>query len=77
MLTKIIEIRQNQIKLPELISLLQENEEIVITDGHIPVARLTSINDSGSRTPDLYPHSIIISEDFDESLSDEFWLGEE
>lgn len=77
MLTKIIDIRQNQIKLPELISLLQENEEIVITDGNIPVAHLTSINDSSLRTPDLYPHSIIISEDFDEPLPDEFWLGEQ
>ncbi|ACK64753.1 hypothetical protein PCC8801_0668 [Rippkaea orientalis PCC 8801] len=35
------------------------------------------INSSMKRVPDLFPNSIIISEDFDEPLPDEFWLGEE
>lgn len=76
MTTKIIEVNKNQTNVQELLSLLQEDTEIVITENNIPLARLTSIRSSDSRIPDLYPNSITITDDFDEPLADEFWLGE-
>lgn len=77
MSTKIIDINKNQTNIQELLSLLQDkNTEIVIMENNIPLARLTSISSSDSRIPDLYPNSITITDDFDQPLSDEFWLGE-
>jgi antitoxin (DNA-binding transcriptional repressor) of toxin-antitoxin stability system len=66
--------------IKELISLLHENPEIVLTDGGITIARLLSFAHHSSNTPripDLHSNAIIISDDFDEPLPDEFWLGEE
>ncbi len=47
----------------------------MITENNVPLARLTFIPSSDSRIPDLYPNSITITDDFDEPLEDEFWLG--
>lgn len=80
MLTQTIDIAKVQMSINELLLLLKENPEIVLTDGEIPIARLLSVapNSSNSpRIPDLHPNAIIISNDFDEPLPDEFWLGEE
>lgn len=75
MSTKIIEINHNSTNVQELLSLLREDTEIVIMENNIPLARLTSILSSDSRIADLYPNSITITDDFDEPLTDEFWLG--
>ncbi|PSF34540.1 toxin-antitoxin (TA) system antitoxin [Aphanothece hegewaldii CCALA 016] len=80
MFTQNIDIAEAQMSIKELLSLLKEDTEIVLTNGNIPLARLLSINPSNSnspRIPDLHPNAIIMSEDFDEPLPDEFWLGEE
>lgn len=80
MLTQTIDIAKEQMNIKELLSLLKEDTEIVLTEGNTPIARLLSVKPSGSnspRIPDLHPNAIIISEDFDEPLPDKFWLGEE
>lgn len=80
MLTQTVDIAKAQMSIKELLSLLTEDTEIVLTNGEIPIARLLSVNPSSfnsPRIPDLHPNAIIISEDFDEPLPDEFWLGKE
>ncbi|GFE69376.1 type II toxin-antitoxin system Phd/YefM family antitoxin [Chroococcus sp. FPU101] len=80
MLTQIIDIAEAQMSIKELLSLLKEDTEIVLTNGNIPLARIISINPFNSNSPrkqDLHPNAIIMSKDFDEPLPDEFWLGEE
>lgn len=80
MSTITVNLAKAQMSIKELLSLLKEDTEIVLTDGNIPIARLLSMNISDSkspRIPDLHPNAIIMSEDFDEPLRDEFWLREE
>jgi hypothetical protein len=62
--------------------LIQDDQEIVITDGNTPVARLTLLNSIGSiklesqKTPQpgLNLDAMVMSSDFDQPLPDEFWL---
>lgn len=75
-MTKTVDIKEA--KLPELVSLALEGNEVVITEGDKPVARLIPITSLDKpRVAGLHLDSIWISEDFDEPLPDEFWLGEE
>lgn len=80
MLTQTIDVAKAQMSIKELLSLLNQDTEIVLTDGNTPIARLLPVNppiSNSTRIPDLHPNAIIIGEDFDEPLSDEFWLGQE
>jgi antitoxin (DNA-binding transcriptional repressor) of toxin-antitoxin stability system len=75
-MTKIVDVKEA--KLPELVLLALEGNEVIITERDKPVARLISIASSTKpRVAGLHPNSIWVSEDFDEPLPDEFWLGEE
>ena len=49
----------------------------ILTKGNTPVARLVSIASSQAvpRVAGIHPDAIWISDDFDEPLPDEFWLG--
>jgi prevent-host-death family protein len=75
MQTKTVELQEAQASLDELLALVREGVEIILTDGGTPLARLTPV-ETGQRIPDLHPGAWI-SEDFDDELPDEFWLGEE
>ena len=72
MLTTTIDINEAQQKLKELLILVAGGAEIVITKDNSPVARLVSF---GARVAGLHPGAIWTSKDFDEPLSDEFWLN--
>jgi len=45
--------------------------------GNTPVARILPMEDAPKkeRTLGMHPNSIWVSDDFDESLPDEFWLN--
>jgi antitoxin (DNA-binding transcriptional repressor) of toxin-antitoxin stability system len=82
MSTKTLDIQQLQISVSQLLSLIQNDQEIVITDGNTPIARLTLLNSiepnvwESKKTPlpGLNLGAMVISDDFDQPLSDEFWL---
>ena len=77
--TKTVEVQQTQTYLKELLSLVVKGSEIILTQGNTPIARLVPITASPttSRIAGLHLDAIWISDDFDEPLSEEFWLGEE
>ncbi|OLE51279.1 MAG: hypothetical protein AUG51_23930 [Acidobacteria bacterium 13_1_20CM_3_53_8] len=76
-MTKTVDVKEA--KLPELVSLALQGNEVVITEDDKPVAKLIAISPSSEqkRVPDLNKGEIWMSEDFNDPLPDEFWLGEE
>ncbi len=82
MSTKTLDIQQLQISVSELLYLIQNDQEIVITKGNIPIARLTLLNSiepniwESEKTPQpgLNLGAMVMSDDFDQPLPDEFWL---
>ncbi len=73
--TKTIALEDVQASLDTLFALVREGSEVIIMDGDKPLARVSPV-ELGKRVPDLHPGAWI-SDDFDEPLPDEFWLGEE
>jgi antitoxin (DNA-binding transcriptional repressor) of toxin-antitoxin stability system len=61
--------------LEDLLKLIAQGEEVMIADGDTPVARLLPATAKRRRIPDLFPNSVIMADDFDDPLPDEFWLG--
>lgn len=72
MLAKTIDIRSERPDLDNLLSIIAEGTEVLLTDGDIPVARLVPI---GKRVAGLHAGAIWTSDDFDEPLPEEFWTG--
>jgi len=72
MLAKTIDIRSERPDLENLLSLIAEGTEVLITDGDTPVARLVPF---GKRVAGMHAGAIWTSEDFDEPLPEEFWTG--
>lgn len=76
MLTKQVDLRKSQINVHDLLILVQEGNEVVLTEGATPLARVIPITLSSTpRKVGLHPGAIQISEDFDEPLPEEFWVG--
>ena len=76
MLTKQVDLRKSQINLHDLLTLVQEGNEVVLTEGANPLARVIPITPSNApRMAGLHPGAIQTSEDFDEPLPEEFWTG--
>ena len=66
-----VSVEQAQAKLHELIHSLPPGEEVVITEGGLVVARLTSAIASASRKLGTLPGSVLyIAPDFDAPLDD-------
>jgi antitoxin (DNA-binding transcriptional repressor) of toxin-antitoxin stability system len=77
MVTKKIDIHTSP-SLQELVSQLHEGVEILIVDGDKTLATLRPTEEPPSpRVPGLHEGSIWMSDDFDDPLPDEFWLGED
>ncbi|NEQ36841.1 MAG: prevent-host-death protein [Okeania sp. SIO3I5] len=82
MSNKTFDLKQLPMSLTELLYSIQDEQEIVITNDNIPVARLTLLNPvvetrlSLEKTPQpgLNLGAIVMNDDFDQSLPDEFWL---
>jgi antitoxin (DNA-binding transcriptional repressor) of toxin-antitoxin stability system len=72
--TKTIDIQDAN--LEELLALVREGTEIILAEGNTPLARLIPVK---KRILGLHAHlgKAWTSDDFDEPLPDEFWLGEE
>ncbi|MDI6768611.1 MAG: hypothetical protein QMD04_02920 [Anaerolineales bacterium] len=73
MITKTMDLHELHKNLKELISQATSGTEIIFTEGKTPVARLVPI---GQRVAGLHSGLIMTSNDFDEPLTDDFWIGE-
>lgn len=64
----------------ELIELMRQHVELVVMQNGIPLAKVSPMDVNSSepfqRIPDLHPGGWM-SDDFNEPLPDEFWLGED
>ena len=73
---KIIALDDAVLRLPELVTRAAEGEQIVIARDEHPLAKLIPFGEvEGDRTFGQARGRVHISEDFDEPLPDDFWLG--
>jgi antitoxin (DNA-binding transcriptional repressor) of toxin-antitoxin stability system len=76
MLAKTIDVQKTSLK--ELLALVREGAEVLLTEGDTPLAKLVPVEaKSGKRIAGLHQGMWRVNEDFDDPLPDEFWLGEE
>ena len=78
-MTQTVSVDEAQDKLPDLLAQAVAGNEVIITEHGMPVARLVPVvtPSKKKRVAGLNRGTILTSEDFDEPLSDEFWLGQE
>jgi prevent-host-death family protein len=73
---KTVDVREAQENLTELLSEVDGGTEVILTQNSTPLARMVPIVSSNTpRVAGLHPGGIWTSDDFDEPLPDEFWLG--
>ena len=83
MSTLTINIQEAQNQLQYLLSLALGGAEVIFTQDDKPVVRLAPVIEKGPPAPSkkrvfgLHRGQIWVSDDFDDELPDEFWLGEE
>ena len=80
MVTKTVDITKMQAVKEYLLSLLEKDTEIILTEGDTPLARLTQVEKpilvGGERIAGLHPGAWMC-DDFDDPLPNEFWLGKD
>ena len=79
-MTRTVSIDEAQEKLQDLLAQALAGNEVIITEHGKPVARLVPIPVAATnmkRVAGLNRGTIWTSEDFDQPLPDEFWLGKE
>lgn len=76
MSSRMIDVEEARDQLAELVAQAAAGMEIVLTEGAQPRARLVPVASArGPHVPGLHPGSMVMSEDFDAPLPDEFWTG--
>ncbi|HYK47419.1 MAG TPA: type II toxin-antitoxin system Phd/YefM family antitoxin [Parafilimonas sp.] len=78
-MTQTVSVDEAQNKLPDLVAQALAGNEVIITKHGTPVARLVPVvaRSNKKRVAGLNRGTISTSEDFDEPLPDDFWLGRE
>lgn len=83
-MTKAIDVDKTELTLRALIELVEEEDtQVILMREGIPVAIISPIehdmelDDDRPRIAGLHTGTTWISDDFDEPLPDEFWLGKE
>lgn len=77
-MTRTVNISEAQSHLPDLLASALGGNEVIITDGGKPLARLVPIAPpKKKRIAGLNRGTIQTSDDFDEPLPDEFWINQE
>ncbi len=73
---KTVDVSVAQMSVQELLHLIDEGAEILLTDGRKPLARLVPIlQPNVPRIAGLHQGAISTSNDFDEPLPEEFWTA--
>ncbi|MBK7598944.1 MAG: toxin-antitoxin (TA) system antitoxin [Acidobacteria bacterium] len=76
--TKTIDLQKSTINIKELVALVTAGNEIIITEGKLPVARILPIElIEQLRQPGMHPGAIQMGENFDAPLPEEFWMGQQ
>lgn len=74
--TKTVDILEEQPSLSELLAMSMAGNDVIIAEGNRPLARLVRVNQqTAKRIPGLHSGAIWTSDDFDEPLPDQFWIG--
>ena len=77
MSTKTVDVSEAQAQLPELLTLALEGNEVIIAEGDKPLARLVPVaTPARKRIAGLHRGTAWTSDDFNEALPDEFWIGD-
>ena len=78
-MTQTVSVDEAQNKLADLLAQAVAGDEVIITEHGTPVARLVPVvtHSKKKRVAGHDRGTVSISEDFDEPLPDEFWLGQE
>jgi prevent-host-death family protein len=78
-MTQTVSVDEAQDKLQDLLARALAGHEVIIPERGTPVARLVPVvaHSKKKRVPGLNRGTISTSDDFDEPLPDEFWLGQE
>lgn len=73
-----VEIDELPARLQEALRSAEAGEEVVLTEGNVPRARLVPLSLSDKdRVAELHPGAMQALAGFGDPLPDSFWLGEE
>ena len=78
MTTRTIDVHGTHIELHEVLSIVEQGVEVVLTDGATPLARVVPVQAvATTRVAGLHSHlgSARMSDDFGEPLPEAFWEG--
>ena len=78
-MTQTVSVDEAQQRLQDLLAQALAGNEVIITEHGTPVARLVPVvtPSKKKRIAGLNRGTVSISEDFNEPLPDDFWLGQE
>jgi antitoxin (DNA-binding transcriptional repressor) of toxin-antitoxin stability system len=76
-MTTIVDIEVVRRDLSGLLKLVSSGDEILISDGDTPVARLSGVTAAQPtpRVAGLHPNAVWTADDFDAPLPDDYWSG--
>ncbi len=77
MSTMTIDVIEAQSQLSKLLALALQGNKVIISDNEEPVVQLVPVRqDAKRRIAGLHRGAMRMSNDFNATLPDEFWLGE-
>jgi antitoxin (DNA-binding transcriptional repressor) of toxin-antitoxin stability system len=77
-MSRSVDIREAKEMLPELVALVADGAEVIITGDNQPLAKLVAASPrTKKRVAGLHNGAMTASDDFDEPLPDEFWTATE
>lgn len=72
-----VDVAEAQTQLAKLLALAMTGVDVVIAQGDIPLVRLVPVGEPQSaRVAGLHRGAMHINHDFNDSLPDEYWLGD-
>ena len=78
-MTTTMDVNEAKKHLVQLLDLAKQGNEVFISEGSTPVARLTAVVPAPStrkpRIAGLHAGAVWVSDDFDAELPEEFWVG--
>lgn len=78
MLIETVDVHEAQTNFTKLLALVLEGTEVILVQDDTPLARLVPIaSPTRPRLAGLHKGAIWTSDDFDEPLPEEFWVGAE
>lgn len=72
-----VDIKEAQSELARFLTMALRGMDVVIAQDDVPLVRLVPINPAPKRVADLHKGAMVMRDDFNDPLPDEFWLGTE